>query len=186
MQSDDLFGFSKVKGFTYRPGLLTAQQESRQVACFEKLDLKPFEFHGHLGNRRTLSFGWRYDYGKARAEKAAPIPSHLLDLREIAGAFLGRDPKSFEHVLVTEYAPGAGIGWHRDKAVFRHVIAFSFLASCRLRFRRARDGGWDRLAVQVEPRSGYILDGEARAVWEHSIPPLDAKRYSVTFRDLRK
>jgi hypothetical protein len=29
-----------------------------------------------------------------------------------------------------------------------------------------------------------MMDGEARAVWEHSIPPVEALRYSVTFRTL--
>jgi alkylated DNA repair dioxygenase AlkB len=87
-------------------------------------------------------------------------------------------------VLVSEYAAGAGIGWHRDKAVFGEVLAVSLLSPCRLRFRRRHGPGWERRTLEVRPRSLYILRGAAREVWEHSVPPLDALRYAVTFRTL--
>ena len=34
--------------------------------------------------------------------------------------------------------------------------------------------------------SAYLLSGPARSEWEHSIPPVDATRYSITFRNLRE
>jgi len=34
-------------------------------------------------------------------------------------------------------------------------------------------------------RSAYLLRGPVRRDWEHSIPPLDQLRYSVTFRSVR-
>ena len=39
--------------------------------------------------------------------------------------------------------------------------------------------------MRLEAGSAYLLEGEARQVWEHSIAPLPALRYSVTFRTLR-
>ena len=36
----------------------------------------------------------------------------------------------------------------------------------------------------VEPRSAYLLRGPSRTEWEHSIPAVDALRYSITFRSL--
>ena len=84
---------------------------------------------------------------------------------------------------MTEYAPGAGIGWHRDKPMFEDVVAISLLAPCTLRFRRARAKGWERMSVAVAPRSADLLRGPARHVWEHSVPPLEALRYSITFRN---
>jgi alkylated DNA repair dioxygenase AlkB len=62
-------------------------------------------------------------------------------------------------------------------------VALSFLSPCRLRFRRRVGHTWRRETVTVAPRSGYRLSGEARSEWEHSIPPLETLRYSVTFRD---
>jgi alkylated DNA repair dioxygenase AlkB len=37
----------------------------------------------------------------------------------------------------------------------------------------------------AEPRSSYLLRGTSRTEWEHSIPPLETLRYSVTFRTVR-
>jgi alkylated DNA repair dioxygenase AlkB len=96
------------------------------------------------------------------------------------------EPDAFEHVLVTEYGPGAGIGWHRDKPVFGQVVGVSLLAPCVLRFRRKVNAKWDRVNVLAEPRSGYHLAGPARSEWEHSILRVDALRYSITFRTMRE
>jgi hypothetical protein len=38
----------------------------------------------------------------------------------------------------------------------------------------------------IEPRSAYFLSGPARWEWEHSIPPLEQLRYSLTFRNIRE
>jgi alkylated DNA repair dioxygenase AlkB len=38
----------------------------------------------------------------------------------------------------------------------------------------------------LAPRSAYLLSGPARHIWEHSIPPVDAHRYSITFRTMAK
>jgi alkylated DNA repair dioxygenase AlkB len=96
------------------------------------------------------------------------------------------EPAAFQHVLVTEYGPGAGIGWHRDKAVFGQVVGVSLLAPCFLRFRKKVNTKWDRVNVLTEPRSAYHLTGPARAEWEHSILRVDALRYSITFRTMRE
>jgi len=178
-----LFGLAVIDGFLYRENLFSAAEEAAFVRYFEALPFKPFEFHGHLGKRRIVSFGFRYDYAGRRLQAAQAMPAFLQPLKEIAAAFSGLAADSFAHALVTEYAPGAGIGWHRDKPMFRNVVALSFLAPCRLRFRRREGAAWLREAVTVAPRSGYRLSGAARSLWEHSIPPLDALRYSVTFRD---
>ena len=111
------------------------------------------------------------------------MPNFLLELRETAAAFADSPADSFRQALVTEYAPGAGIGWHRDKPMFGKVVAFSFLSACTLRFRRRDGSRWERRSQVLEPRSAYIMEGEARWDWEHSIPAGDALRYSVTFRD---
>ena len=101
----------------------------------------------------------------------------------IAAAF-GRPADAFRQVLIDEYRPGAGIGWHRDKPQFDEVVGVSLLSPCLLRFRRRLDPGFERMSLNVEPRSAYLLSGSARTAWEHSIPPLDTHRYSITFRTL--
>jgi len=71
--------------------------------------------------------------------------------------------------------------------VFGETVGVSLLAPCVLRLRRkAGEKKWERANVTAEPRSAYLLSGPARAEWEHSIPPVEALRYSITFRNLRE
>jgi alkylated DNA repair dioxygenase AlkB len=173
-------------GFGYRAELITRAEESALIARVRELPFREFEFHGYTGKRRTVSFGWRYDFSGRRLEKADDIPDYLLPLRAAAASFAGLEPEEFRHALVTEYAPGAGIGWHRDKAVFGEVVGVSLLSPCVFRMRRALGGRkWERVNLCIEPRSAYLLSGPARTEWEHSIPQADALRYSITFRNLR-
>jgi alkylated DNA repair dioxygenase AlkB len=182
----DLFAAaSGPAGFAYAPDLFSEADEHRFVAQFETLAFAPFAFHGYLGNRRIVSFGWKYDYGARKLEQAQAMPDFLEPLKRIAAGFSGIPASSFAHALITEYRPGAGIGWHRDKPMFEDVVALSFLAPCTLRFRRREGEKWLRHSVSAAPRSGYLLRGDARDVWEHSIPALTLLRYSVTFRNFR-
>jgi alkylated DNA repair dioxygenase AlkB len=87
-------------------------------------------------------------------------------------------------VLITEYQPGAAIGWHRDKKQFDLIFGLSLGASCPFRFRQRIGSGWERFTLTVDPRSLYLMSGEARSLWEHSIPPIPEPRYSITFRTL--
>ena len=151
----------------------------------EKLPFKEFEFQGYVGRRRIVSFGWRYDFNQRELQKANDMPAFLLPLRSSAAKFAGLGEDALQHALVTEYAPGAAIGWHRDKAVFEEVVGISLVTSCRFRFRRKVGNDWERIAVTLDPRSAYLLSGAARTEWEHSIPPMDRLRYSITFRNFR-
>ncbi|MBL6614883.1 MAG: alpha-ketoglutarate-dependent dioxygenase AlkB [Reyranella sp.] len=180
----DLFG-DQPQGFRYREDAISVEEERHYARQFKLLPFAPFEFHGFLGRRRVASFGWRYDYGKQRLREANPLPDLLLPLRERAADIAGLPVESLKQALVTEYDAGAAIGWHRDKPMFGEVVALSFLSSCRLRFRRRQADGWERRALDVQPRSAYVLRGAVRQDWEHSIPPVDSLRYSVTFRTLR-
>jgi alkylated DNA repair dioxygenase AlkB len=87
---------------------------------------------------------------------------------------------------VTEYGPGAGIGWHRDKAVFDEVVGVSLATACTLRLRRKTGASWERRSTELLPRSVYLFSGEVRSDWEHSIPPVPQIRYSLTFRTLAR
>lgn len=171
------------EGFCYAENVLTAAEERAMVEQFDALPFRPFEFHGYLGKRRIVSYGFRYDYGERALRDSAAIPDFLLPLRDRAAQFAQLPAESLEQVLVTEYASGAGIGWHRDKPMFSDVIAFSFGAPCVLRFRKKSGASWQRCKQLLLPRSAYRLSGPARWEWHHSIPGVEALRYSVTFRN---
>lgn len=174
-------------GFRYVPELITPEEEVELLARVSELPFREFEFHGYRGKRRVVSYGWQYDFGARQLREADDMPAFLLDLREVAAQFAGVAPESLQHVLVTEYGPGAGIGWHRDKAVFGIVVGISLLSPCVFRLRRRTgERRWERVSLISEPRSAYLLGGTVRDEWEHSIPPVNALRYSITFRNMRE
>ena len=173
-------------GFRYRRELISVEEERKLVEGIRGLKLEAFVFQGHEALRRTVSFGWRYDWGARKIEPAGEIPSFLMGLREKAAGFAGMPVERLAHVLLTEYAVGTPIGWHKDKGVFGEVIGVSLLSACTFRMRRETAGGkWERYSIVAEPRSVYLLSGPAREEWEHSIPPVETLRYSVTFRTVR-
>jgi alkylated DNA repair dioxygenase AlkB len=172
-------------GFKYQAHLLSAHEEQLLVEQLAALPLRAFEFRGYLGKRRVVSFGWQYDFNKGALRKAEEIPRFLLPLRDGVARFAGVAPSDLRQVLVTEYAPGAGIGWHRDKPMFDQVVGISLLSPCLVRFRRRLGTAWERVSLTAEPRSVYLLQGPSRMEWEHSIPAVDSVRYSVTFRSFK-
>ena len=182
----DLFGAAKIpEGFAYRPDFLDPGEEQEISANLAELPFQAFEFQGFLGKRRVVSFGWRYDFNDQSLRQVEPIPAYLTPIRDRAAAFAGLPTSAFEHALITEYQPGAPIGWHRDRPQFDEVVGVSFLAACTFRFRRKSGTSWERINLTMAARSAYILRGPARTDWEHSIPPVDSLRYSITFRSLR-
>ena len=173
------------EGFNYKPDVISEADERALVRAFEKLPLQPFEFQGFLAKRRIFTFGHKYIFAGQRPRADARIPDYLLPLTESAAAISGKPAAAFEQLMVTEYAPGAGIGWHVDRPSYDEIVSVSFLAPCTLRLRRKVGGTWERRFAQIEARSVYLLGGLARTCWQHSIPPLDALRYSVTLRTFR-
>jgi alkylated DNA repair dioxygenase AlkB len=172
------------EGMHYAPELISREEERALLRKLPTLPFKQFEFRGFLGKRRVVSFGWHYDFNGGGLGRAGAIPEFFLPVRERAARFAGIEPASLEHTLVIEYAPGAAIGWHRDRPTFEDVIGISLLAPCTFRLRRKAGARWERRSFTAEPRSAYLLRGPSRTEWEHSIPALDTLRYSVTFRSL--
>nr|NUR36622.1 alpha-ketoglutarate-dependent dioxygenase AlkB [Sphingomonas sp.] len=179
-----LFDTPLIAGLRYEEEVISKMDERALLARLGELDLAPFRFHGWLGNRKTRSFGWRYDFNDASFAPAEPIPDWLQPVRERAAAFAGLKPDDFVHALLARYDPGAGIGWHRDRDVFEKVVGISLNTPATLRFRRRSGDGFRRANLELEACSAYLLSGEARHDWEHSISPGQSLRFSITFRTL--
>ena len=171
-------------GLTRADAIVTDSEEQPLIASIDKVQLSPFRFHGWLGKRLTASFGWRYDFDDASFGPTDPIPEWLLPLRARVAQLAGLSAAELVQALLIRYDPGAGIGWHRDRPVFEHVIGVSLGAPATMRFRRRKPGGFDRASAALSPRSIYHLSGEARYQWEHSIAEMTVTRWSITFRSL--
>jgi alkylated DNA repair dioxygenase AlkB len=161
-------------GFDYRREIIDRAEEATLVAEFATLDFAPYEFRGVQARRRVIAFG-----------RSPDIPAFLLGLRSKVAAFAGLPVNDLEHALVSEYTPGTPIGWHLDRPHYNTIVGVSLLSPATFRLRRRDGNRWLRSSQTLEPRSAYILSGAVRTDWQHSIPAVEALRYSVTFRTLR-
>ena len=170
-------------GLRYVTDFISAEVERDLIAGIRTLALQPFQFGQFEGKRRVASFGYRYNYSLRRLEPAEPIPSWLAGVVADIESF-GGPSTEIGQILCTEYDVGVGIGWHRDKPHFDRVFGLSLGSSCKFRFRRSNGPSWERFALDAEPRSLYMMSGASRRIWEHSIPAVEAMRYSITFRTM--
>lgn len=174
------------EGFQYQDGFLTQTEEAALLARMSDFEFGALRMRGVVARRRTAQFGWRYSFETFKLTPGADPPEDLRALQSRAEKFVRLPDGALSEILVTEYSPGAAIGWHRDAPPFDVVVGISLGSSCRFRFRRRVGERWETQAIEVAPRSIYVLDGPARREWQHSIPPVKHLRYSVTFRSLRE
>jgi DNA oxidative demethylase len=181
-------------GFLYRFDFISEDEESRLTKLIAGLQFSAVVMRGVAAKRRTAHFGRSYEFESFKLGPAPPIPEFLLPFRERAAALTSYRPEEFAEALVSEYSPGAAIGWHRDAPPFGVIVGISLLAPCTMKFRPwpvpRKDAvlGSKRtrpLSQTLEPRSVYVIDGKARSNWQHHIPPSETLRYSITFRTLR-
>ena len=180
----DLFDAPVLPGLYTHPELITIAEERALIGRIDATDLTPFRFQGWTGKRLTTSFGFDYDFEAGRPVEAPPIPDWLAIFRDRVAAFAGIQPADLVQALLIRYDAGAGIGWHRDRPVFEHVVGISLGAPATMRFRRRTKNGFERATAPLLPRSIYHLTGEARHQWEHSIAAMEEPRWSITFRSL--
>jgi alkylated DNA repair dioxygenase AlkB len=179
----DLFDTPLLPGLASLPDIVTQIEERSLIAAIDATDLTPFRFQGWTGKRLTSSFGWHYDFENGRVARADPIPDWLLPIRERMASFAALDPELLIQALLIRYDPAAGIGWHRDRPIYDHVLGLSLGAPAEMRFRRRRgERDFERVSLSLDPRAAYHIAGEARHDWEHSIVDMDQPRWSVTFR----
>ena len=174
------------EGFRYSENFLDGAEERELLDTIRTLDFHDVRMRGVVARRRVIQYGWKYSFESFRTTEGPPLPAFLVPVRDRAALFASVDPESLSEALLTEYSPGAPIGWHRDAPGFGIVVGISLLAACRFRFRRGRTGAWETRELLLEPRSAYLLTGPARSEWQHSIPAVSELRYSITYRTLRQ
>ena len=85
-------------GFRFRDDIITEEEQADLLGSLGQLDLKPFEFQGHVGNRRVVSFGLKYNYSRRSVEGASEMPAFLDHLLIRVANFTGKDPNAFRQV----------------------------------------------------------------------------------------
>ena len=174
-----------VAGLRLVPEAVSEAEEARLAGLIDAAPLAPFQFGQWQGKRLTVHYGSAYDYQRGRPTEAPPVPDWLMNLRARLASLMGREPEAFVQGLLIRYDPGAGIGWHRDRPQYGEVLGLSLSASAVLRLRRRTADGFERRKVDLPRRSLYLLSGEVRQEWEHSIAPAEITRRSITLRTMR-
>ena len=173
-------------GFALQTEFLAESEEQLLLDFIRSIPYGHVRMHGVTAKRRVAQFGWRYAFETFQLTPAARLPAELESLRERAAALAGVAAEDFAEALVTEYPPGAGIGWHRDAPHFGIVAGISLGAPCRMRFQRGEGAERVTAAVVLPARSIYLITGDARSKWQHTVPAVKAPRWSITFRTLRR
>jgi alkylated DNA repair dioxygenase AlkB len=191
MPQGELFALEQAlpEGFEYRPDFITAEEEADLVAEIGQLPLREAQYKEFTAKRRIVSYGGTYDFSSNELLPAGPIPLSLHGLRERISLWAAVPAREFTHALIAEYQTGTQLGWHRDVPEFEVVCGVSLAGAARMKLRRypyRKGSRAQTLAVTLEPRSAYIMRGEARWRWQHSIPPTKNLRYSITFRSRRR
>jgi alkylated DNA repair dioxygenase AlkB len=174
-------------GLTYAPDFLTTAQEGQLLEVIRALPFEQAQYKEWRARRRIVSFGGRYDFSSNELTPAPAIPQFLYPLRAALAGWAGVPVARIAHAMIAEYQPGAPLGWHRDVPQFEDVMGVSLLGHARLRFRPwpPKTGERTTFALDLEPRSAYVLRRAARWEWQHAVSPTKELRYSITFRTRR-
>lgn len=175
-------------GLLYRPDFISEEEEKTLLATIRALPLERPLYRGeYLAKRRSMGFGWGYDFNRKRLIPGPPLPRFLQPLQRKIAKWLDIPRRRIAEALVTEYAPGAAIGWHRDREEFERVIGVSLGGWCHMRLRPTKSLGQTSegyFSLDLEPRSIYVMQKAVRWDWQHSIEKTKTMRYSITFRSL--
>lgn len=184
-------GIALPGGFCYRPDFLTPHEEEELISYIADLPLENGRLGEYTARRRVYGFGWGFDFRTESLIQGPPLPPFLVPLQRKVAKWLDIPAARVAEALITEYTPGAAIGWHRDNESFEHIVGVSLSGWCRMRLRplswrvrgRQRTRA-DIAALPLAPRSAYVMQGESRWQYQHSIPKVTALRYSITLRTL--
>lgn len=177
------------RGFSYVPDFITVAEELELLKEISKIELHTFTFQGYEAKRRVASFGYDYSFEDRSLSRGLEIPVAFGDLIDKVAQQTGIEKTSFRELLITEYPFGSVINWHRDAFPFESIAGISLAAPCTFRLRphkKEKQARGSVIALSVQPRSLYTLQGEARTDWQHSTLPVKSRRYSITLRTLKK
>lgn len=172
-----------VPGLTLRTDYVDADMAARLVAL---VDAGPWS---EDFRRRVQVYGLGLGEGETAWVRDFPGWLAALGERLVGDGWLPRRP---DNCVVNDYAPGVGIGPHRDDFAFDEpVVALSLLSDVVIDFSHAGRGL--RAAVPVPARSLWRVAGPARWQWTHGIATRRAdivdgerrpreRRVSLTFR----
>ena len=150
----------------------------------------------HANSRLVQHYGFRYDYASSKVREAGPALPPFLEKYQTLLTHICKEMNiidtdyQFNQCIVNNYLQGQGISAHIDVKQYGGVIGcFTLGSGATMVFEH----GDKKQEIYVKANSLYIMSGEARYVWKHSMPNrksdmVDGKRIergrrvSITFR----
>ncbi|KAL7465388.1 hypothetical protein ACHAXS_006971 [Conticribra weissflogii] len=156
----------------------------------------PWETGSQMQHRKIAQFGnCKYDYladiavacdGDEFNSTSHPIPEYIRQVLLHPDKI--DDSEKYTQCIINLYEGVNEIPWHVDHEYFgERVLVYTFGEERPLLFRKKKkcDNSLDGyIYAKSYPRhcSMYLLKGEARKEWEHSVPSGLGQRVSITFR----
>lgn len=170
-------------GFSYCADIIDCDYETELIQWLESLDMW-VGVSACAKARKVIHFGEPYLYKTNSKIAAQPMPQEFEQLIAIIGC------DKLLSCIVNRYEPGQGIAPHIDDIYKFGEIIWCFTIGSGTQIIFERDTA---ISVYAERRSLYVMAGECRSQWQHSIPArksdiVDGKkikrgiRYSLTFR----
>lgn len=170
-------------GLVYKPDFLTRDEEEILLAYIQNLPLFNAPYREYTARRRILNFGWSFDFERNKLIPGPALPTFLHGTQRKIAKWLQIPTRCVAEALVTEYTPGTQLGWHVDNEAFESIVGVSLGSWSKIRFRPLKNQK-EIIPIELEPRSAYIMQGDVRWQWQHSVAPVPDLRYSITFRTL--
>lgn len=170
---------SDIPGLYCKQDILSINEEAAIVTAIQA---QPWDT---TLSRRVQQYGHPYNYkSEDRAVQAVPIWAfQLLDTCRLHMP-IPHVPSDSIQVIVNEYTPGQGIAPHIDSLsqFAEWILTVSLGSPATMVFTKDTE----KHQVTLERRSAYLMTGDARYKWKHSIPARKGDRtgtrISVTFR----
>lgn len=149
-------------------------------------------------SRQVQHYGYKYNYATGNINEACdPIPAFLETYKNLLHHIcvqleLITPTYQFNQCIVNNYTQGQGISAHIDVKKYGSVIGcFTLGSGATMVFEH--DG--EKKEVYVKPNSLYIMSGDARYIWKHSMVSRKSdkvdgvrqergRRVSITFRSV--
>jgi alkylated DNA repair dioxygenase AlkB len=176
-------------GFFYFPDFLTVEESAYLYEEISKIELHTFTFQGYKAKRNVASFGYDYNFENKSLVKGREIPKNFNALIEKVAKHLSVPKEDFVELLITQYPVGSVINWHRDAFPFDIIAGISLQSDSIFRLRpqdKTKQHRTSIVSLPLKQRSLYVMQGEARTSWQHSILPVRSTRYSITLRTLKR
>jgi len=188
-------------GFYYFQNFLSRDEENNIMKFLDDSN-NWFFVVPNTKSREVIHYGYEYPYQKfGKLKKIQDIPDIFTNIikkvHDIPDLVTLLDNYDFDQLIINKYDSGQGISPHIDSTIFfdKIIVCMTISSGTSIEFQEL-DGN-NKFEAYVRPRSLYVMSGDARYKWTHSISKkksdvfddkiiLRKTRISLTFRKVLK